>query len=299
VANPYEVSIRIVGINSFGAMFAQLTAALAGSHEGVAKLQKGLEALKPAAFAAAGAIAGIAGLKGLNVLAEHGERLVHVKQQLLAADVKGLELVEATAKAWEISGKFGLDVVHVLADIKEARMVFGSTEHAINFIEPLEKMRVVLNSVTEGSGDKLKDAVYQMARAGELKGLQTPEQYVSYFDQMTKAITASGGKVDPKAFFQATQYGRLASVGFNEEFYTRYFPSIIQEMRPSGAGTALMSMFNQGVMGHISKRGTEAWEAAGLIADPSKLIRGPAGKLLGGWQYGAVKDSAMLTQNPF
>ena len=246
-------------------MFAQLAAALAGSQVGVAGLEKGLAALKPVAVAAASAIAGLATLRGLNAVADAGEKLVHVKQQLIAADVKGLELAEATTKAWDVSGNLGLNVVHVLADIKEARMVFGSTEHAINFIEPLEKMRVVLKSVTEGSGEKLKDAVYQMARAGELKGLQTPEQFISYFDQMTKAITASGGKVNPQAFFQATQYGRLASSGFNEEFYTRYFPSIIQEMRPSSAGTALMSLFSQGAMGHLSKRGTEAWQEAGLL----------------------------------
>ena len=268
---------------------------------GIARLGKAFESLNRTSMVMGGGVAflgGAAALTAMSKMVEHGEKLVHVKQQLLAADVKGVELAEATAKAWELSRKYGMDVSHVLSDIKEARMVFGSTQHAIDFMGPLEQMRVVLNSVKDGSGNSAKDSVYDMARAGELKGLQKPEDFVRYFDGMTKAITASGGKVDPKGFFQATQYGRLASQGWDEEFYTKYLPSMIQEMRPSGAGTALMSLFGTGVQGKASIRAVKAMKAFGLIGDESRVIHNKLGDTVG-MKSGALIGSDMLTHNPF
>ena len=154
------------------------------------------------------------------------------------------DIDKATASAWKLARSNGLDVSAVMDDIKELRLPFGSTEHALEFIDPLEKMRVVLNSVQAGSGSSAADAVYKMARAGELKGLQNPEDYVSYFEGMTKAISASGGKVTPNDFAQTTKYGKLSSFGFSEDFYTRSLPTMIQTMGPTTAGQSLQSLFS-------------------------------------------------------
>jgi len=199
MSDVYSIGMKIALTNGVSSVLAVIAADMLKIEGYQKRLSDGFSGMEKALLGMGSILGGAAILGGLAAFAKHGDELVHVKQQLLAADVKGLELAQATSKAWEVSQRYGLGVANVLRDIKEARMVFGSTEHAINFIDPLEKMRVVLNSVSEGSGNKLRDSVYEMARAGELKGLQTPEQFVSYFDQMTKAITASGGKVDPKA----------------------------------------------------------------------------------------------------
>lgn len=297
----YEVFTKLSMVNGVSPVLAVLSKEILSLEGSINRLQAAFNNLNRTSLAIGGGLAlfgGTAALSGMAKMVEHGEKLVHVKQQLMAADVKGAELAEATARSWELSRRYGLGVAEVLKDIKESRMVFGTTEHAIGFIDPLERMRVVLNSVTEGSGNRAKESVYEMARAGELKGLQTPQQFVSYFDQMTKAITATGGKVDPKAYAQATQYGRLASQGWDEEFYTRYLPSMIQEMRPSGAGTALMSLFGTGVQGKVSKRALSAMIAMGLIGDMSKIERNAHGDPVG-FHPGALIGTDALTHNPF
>jgi hypothetical protein len=242
--------------------------------------------------------AGVGLLDGLGKLIEHGNDLVHVQQQLTAATQNQQQVAEATAKSWELAGRYGLKVSDVLADIKEARMVFGSTDHAMDFIDPLEKMRVVLNGMTEGSGNKAVEAVYNMAKAGELKGLTDPADFIRYFNGMTQAITASGGKVDPSAFMQATQYGRLASKGWNEEFYTRILPSMIQEMGPSQTGTALMSLFGTLAQGKVSIRSLGEMQKIGLIGDESKIIKNQQGNPKG-FNPGAIVGTDEFIKNPY
>lgn len=297
----YEVFTKLSLVNGVSPVVAIIAKDILRLEGSVNSLNKSLGNLSTK-LAIGGGLAfagGTAVLAGMADMVKHGEKLVHVKQQLMAADVKGVELSKATAEAWKLSSKYGLDVSQVLGDIKEARMVFGSTAHAIEFMDPLEKMRVVLNSVAEGKGNAAKDAVYEMARAGELKGLQDPKDFVRYFDQMTKVISASGGKIDPHAFLKATQYGRIASQGFSEEFYTQYFPSMIQTMGASQAGNALMSLMQNGAMGKAGKQGTNAWIEMGLITHPEKLHTGIKGDLSGGWDYGATENAIGQITNPF
>lgn len=297
----YEVFTKLSMVNGVSPVLAVLSKEILSLEGSINRLQAAFNNLNRTSLAIGGGLAlfgGTAALSGMSKMVEHGEKLVHVKQQLMAADVKGAELAEATARSWELSRKYGLGVAEVLKDIKEARMVFGTTEHAIGFIEPLERMRVVLNSVTDGSGNRAKESVYEMARAGELKGLQTPQEFMSYFEGMTKAITASGGKVDPKAFMQATMYGKLASAGWDEEFYTRYLPTIIQEMRPSTAGQSLMSLFGTLVQGKAAGKAVAQMDQYGLIGDPSKLFHNKAGDVTG-MQPGAIKEYQLLIKNPY
>lgn len=296
----YEVFTKISMVNNVSGVLAAVSKDVLSLEGSVGKLQAAFNSLNRTSLAIGGGLAvfgGSAALAGMSKMVEHGEKLVHVKQQLLAAGVKEGEIATSTAKAWEVAGKLGMSASNVLNDIKELRTVFGTTFDATQFIEPLEKMRIVLNAVSEGSGNEAKAAVYEMARAGELKGLQRPEDFMSFFEGMTKAISASGGMVSPKAFAQATQYGRLATKGWDEEFYTQYLPSIIQSMRPTGAGTALMSLFGTLIQGKSSKPAMEAMLSLGLITDPSKLDfnkMGPTGK----FHYGAIEQSDLLTKNP-
>lgn len=294
----WKIGVAISMSNGVSPVLAVIAADLLGLKGKVGEVEKAFSGWNLALNGTAAILAGAAILGAMGRLVEHGKELVHVQEQLGAAGVKQVEVAEATAEAWKVASQYGLKVSDVLADIKEARMVFGSTEHAMDFIEPLERMRVVLNSVSEGSGNKASDAVYQMARAGELKGLQNPGDFISYFDQMTRAVTASGGKVSPDAFLQATQYGRLASKGWGEEFYTRILPSMIQEMGPSQTGTALMSLFGTTVQGKVSKRSLGMMDDIGLIADPSKITYNKLGDPMG-MAPGAIAGSDLMIKNPY
>ncbi|MBM7045447.1 hypothetical protein [Rhizobium lusitanum] len=284
--------------NGMSPVLAVIAADLLGLKGKVNEVENAFSSWKPALMGVAAVLAGGAIIDGVVKLADHGKELVHVQQQMVAAGVNQVDVAKATADSWKVASQYGLKVSDVLADIKEARMVFGSTEHAMDFIGPLEQMRVVLNATSEGSGNKASDAVYEMARAGELKGLQNPGDFMSYFDMMTKAITASGGKVDPKGFLQATQYGRLASKGWDEDFYTKILPSMIQEMGPSQSGTALMSLFGTAVQGKVTKRSLGQMIDMGLIEDMSKIIYDGKGDPVG-FNPGAVKGTDLMTKDPY
>lgn len=247
---------------------------------------------------------GMAGTLGLHEVADGFEKVLekanelrHVQEQMNAAGMSAKEIAQATAAAWQESSKWGLSVSKVMDDIKELRLPLGTTAHAIDFIDPLEKMRVVLNSVSPGRGNESAEAVYKMARAGELKGLQNPEEFMSYFNGMTQAISASGGKITPNSFAQATQYGRMASFGWSEDFYTKSLPTLIQTMNPSGAGTALMSLYGTLAQGKVTKRALGSMQDLGLIGDPSKIILDGKGDPVG-FNPGAVKGTQELIQNP-
>ncbi|NTF67976.1 hypothetical protein [Rhizobium rhizogenes] len=294
----WKIGVAISLTNGMSPVLAVIAADLLGLKGKVGEVEKAFSSWNLALAGTVGILAGGAIIAGVAKLAEHGRELVHVQQQMVAAGVNQADIGKATADSWKVASDYGLKVSDVLADIKEARMVFGSTEHAMDFIAPLEQMRVVLNASMDGSGNKAADAVYEMARAGELKGLQTPDQFMSYFDQMTKAITASGGKVDPKGFLQATQYGRLASKGWDEDFYTKYLPSLIQEMGPSQTGTALMSLFGTTVQGKVTKRSLGQMMDLGLIEDKSKIIYDGKGDPVG-FNPGAVKGTDLMTKDPY
>jgi len=294
----WKIGVAISLANGMSPVIAVIAADLLGLKGRVGEVERAFTGWNTALMGTVGILAGTAMLAGVAKLIEHGDELVHVQQQMAAAGVNQVDVAKATADSWKVAAQYGLKVSDVLSDIKEARMVFGSTEHAMDFIGPLEQMRVVLNATTEGSGNKAADAVYEMARAGELKGLQGPDQFMSYFDMMTKAITASGGKVDPAAFLKATQYGRLASKGWDEEFYTKYLPSMIQEMNPSQTGTALMSLFGTTIQGKVSKRSLGMMEDLGLIEDQSKITFNKLGDPMG-MSPGAIKGTDLMTKDPY
>lgn len=294
----YRVGVEMTMANGLSPVLGVIMRDLIGVDKKVTDVSQGFKAWH-AALGGTLALMGAGGILGaMAKLVEHGRELVHVQEQMTAAGVTAAENAEATAKSWQVAMRFGLPMTKVLADIKELRLPFGSTEHAIDFIEPLEKMRVVLNSVSEGTGNKAKDAVYEMARAGELKGLQNPDDFVRYFDGMTKAISASGGKIDPAGYMQATQYGKIAAKGWSEEFYTQYLPSMMQELRPSGAGTALMSMYSSFLQGNSTEKSVRRMDDLGLIADQSKVHTNKQG-IITGFDPGALADSATLQTNPF
>jgi hypothetical protein len=290
----YKIGVHLSMTNGVSPVLGVIAQDLMGVDTKVKETEAGFGRWKTAIIGIGAIMAGGAILGAMGDLVHHGEELVHVQATMNTAGMTGAEIAQATAESWKLSAMYGLKVSQVAQDMKELRMVFGSTGHAIEFADPLERMRVVLNAVKEGKGNDAADAVFQMARAGELKGLIKPEDFVDYFDKMTKAISASGGKIDPLDFMSVTKYGRIGAKGWNEDFYTRELPSMMMELGPSTAGTALMSLFQSFVQGKITAPAVQALRAEGLIADESKV--NPKDK---GFRAGAIKDSDLLIRNPY
>lgn len=289
----WKIGVAISMTNGVSPVLAVIARDLLGIKASVGEVEKGFNKWSVAIGGAVAVLAGGALIDGIAKLIQHGTDLVHVQQQMASGTgVSAADVAQATAASWKEAAAYGLKVADVLSDIKEARQVFGSDAEAIKFIDPLEKMRVVLNAVSSGRGDQAHDAVYEMARAGELKGLFGSGQFAPYFDEMTKAIEASGGKVTPKDFMQFTKYAGVAGQGYSEDFYTKYAPSMIQELGASRAGNAMMSLFQAGV--RQTKGAATLWRQLGLL-DPTKVRSNGTGVSL---LPGAFVDDSLRTSNP-
>jgi hypothetical protein len=298
MADVWQIGVKIGLTNGISPVLAIIAKDFLGLKGSIKEIEQAFGAWKPAIVGAAAALAGTEILKSMADLVDHGKELVHVQEQMAAAGMGQVDVANATASAWKAAADYGLKVSSILDDTKELRMSLGSTDHAIDFTDPLEKMTVVLNAARPGAGDEARGAAYDAMRAGELKGFLSNDQFTGFVNDLTKVITASGGKVDPKSFLQATQYGRLATKGWDEEFYTKYFPSLIQEMGGSQTGTVLSSLFGTIVQGKVTKRSLQAMEDLGLIDDPSKITYDRLGDPLG-MKPGAIKGTDLFTKDPF
>ncbi|MFH7234314.1 hypothetical protein, partial [Klebsiella pneumoniae] len=78
-------------------------------------------------------------------------------------------------------------------------------------------------------------------------------------------------------FMQTTKYGKLSSMGWDQEFYTKYLPTLMQTMGASTAGTSLQSLFGTLVTGTVTKRSLTQMDELGLIGDRSKIVNGADG----------------------
>src|ERR1700730_11349973 len=101
--NVYEIFTKLTMVNGASGVIAAVAKEALSLEAGIGRINKAFSSLNATSLAIGGGL-GILGGAGtlalVNKMVEHGEKLVHVKQQLLAADVKGVELAQATAKAW-------------------------------------------------------------------------------------------------------------------------------------------------------------------------------------------------------
>ena len=132
-----------------------------------------------------------------------------------------------------------------LAAIRELRMVFGDTKDAINNMPVVQQLQAVLQNVRGGDAH---DEAYTVAKALEMKGaVKNPGQFENSADLMTRAMIASGGKVNAQDFLSSFKYGRAATIGWNDRFTYSILPTLIQEMKSSGgSGGGCVTLGNSG-----------------------------------------------------
>jgi hypothetical protein len=183
-----------------------------------------------------------------------------------------------------------------LKTIGELRMVFGSTEEAIRNANAVQRAAATMKAVNPNKDASAES--YDLARALELKGVSMdPAHFMRLTDRMVQAINASRGKITGEGFFEFTQYARGAARYLSDDFYTRVAPSLIQEMRPTSAGRAIASLYQQVIGGKMSNRAAQEWVKLGLI-DPSKVIYTKTGSVKG-VQPGGFVDAAGFMSDPY
>ena len=300
----YKVGVKISLINEVSQGLFLISRHMQQTGQQAEALKRQINSIK--LLGLAGAAIGGLGFMGLGIIGKMvkpATEYAHQLAQMNIAGMKHLEIVRATQAAWDASKTVPTTTAASnLAAIRELRMVFGDTGHAIEFMPIVQKMESVL-SVMRGSG--AHDEAYTVAKALELKGaVATPAQFTAQADAMVKAMVASGGKVGAADFLSAFKYGRTATSGWNDSFAYTILPTLIQEMKSAGGsggsggpGNALMSAFSAVVGGTVPQKALKVWQQLGLL-DPSKVVWSKVGTSKG-LKPGAIAGSEEFQANPF
>lgn len=302
----YKVAVRISLISDVARGLVNISRHLGHAHGQAANLNKELSKingllLKGGALMAAGGF----GLGMVKSTLGPAKEYTHQLQLMNAAGMKHAEIVKATSAAWDATKIAPTSsVMENLASIRELRMVFGDTKHAIENVATVQKIQGVLATVRGDEG--ARSEAYELAKALEMKGaVRDPSEFNREADMITKAIVASGGKINATDFLGAFKYGRAATAGWNNDFTYTILPTLMQEMksvRGSGAGAggpgnALMSAYAEVVGGVITQRALGTWQKLGLM-DPSKVVWSRDGHVKG-VAPGGIKGSELFQHNPY
>ena len=302
----YKIAVKISLVNNVTSGLMAMSQQFNKVHGNVTALQTQLDKIKVTMMAGAGlSAAGAFGLGMIGKTVGPAKEYAHQLALMNVAGMKHLDIVKATNAAWAASKNAPTSSASEnLASIRELRMVFGDTGHAIENMPVVQQLQAVLRDVRGGGHGR--DEAYEVAKALEMKGaVRTPEQFRGQADMMTKAIIASGGKVGASDFLGTFKYGRSATAGWSDDFTYTVLPTLIQEMKTAGGsggggggpGNALMSAYAAVVGGTIPQKSLKVWEKLGLL-DSSKIIWDKVGGAKG-VAPGGVMGSADFQANPY
>lgn len=252
-------------------------------------------ALKPlAAMAAAGGLT--MGIKG--ALGE-GAEYQHEIAAMRMAGRSAKEVAQMIAAAHKTMADVPTSTLNRnLKMLQETTLAFGGVQHAMDNLSFNMKIDSLLkNQFGEDAGGS--ELFNKLVRSIELRGGKVPNGvYQKIASGMYKAMSVSGGTVTPDEFLGFTQQASPFMRSYSDDFYTRFAPSLIQEMGGERAGTAL-NAFGMQVMGRVplgGKKLVAAWKEYGLLKPGAG---GGDNKSRAGWNFKDVIGGDLALSNPY
>lgn len=256
----WKIGVQISLANNVSPVLAVIAKDMLGLKGPIKDVENAFASWKVAALGAVGVITGSAMLGGLAKLASYGSDVNHQLELMKVAGMQNAEIQQSIAQAMKTSALVQTTTyAGNLEHIRELRYAFGNSDKANQYLTDVSQANAVLNAVKGGGSDQ----VWELVKSLEQKGLTTdPSAFMSYVNQMTKVVEATGGKVTPSQFFSTFKYGRTAMLGWDEDFITQYLPRLIQSMSGGGGsgsgtggpGNALMSAFAKSFRGRCRER---------------------------------------------
>lgn len=249
--------------------------------------------------------AGQLGLMATGAFAGHTIRrsavdaaeLGHQRALLAAGGMNAGDIAHAVESARKAAGAVpATTMADSLKAIGELRMVFGSTEHAIEHLTPVLKATAAMRAVNPAMN--AEEESYNLARALELKGVSNdPEHFTKLTDMMVQAVNASRGKITGSEFFEFTKYARGGAQRLTDDFYTRVAPTLIQELGGHSAGMALSSFRQTLVGGKMTNKASEEFAKLGLLNKKS-IIKTKTGSVKG-VRPGGLVGADLANEDPY
>jgi hypothetical protein len=168
-----------------------------------------------------------------------------------------------------------IEPTDVLAMIMKMAPVMGDKHEALHLAEPMTRMfSIMSSSLPETTAKQFHQQIIDFVRSAELSAnVLDPKHFVSYLDNVTRAIIAFQGTVTPHDFFMATRQGRASALNWSDRFLGTVVPTLIQEIGAPQAGTALMTMYQAMIGGRMTLRALNWWDELGLIAAWTPCVR--------------------------
>lgn len=298
MADVYRIGINILLQGTIQQQLATLSTQLLGLHTTAGQVTNQFNRWAVAIGGVAAVMGGSMLLGGIVKLAEHGKEVAHQLELMNTRGMDFAEIQEANAKALEVTGKvLTTTYSENLKHIQELRYAFGSTEEAMKYLEVVSKANAILNSVRGKFGGK--DEIWELVKSGEILGkTANPEEEAKFIDFVTRAVTATGGKVTPASIMSSILYGRTAALGWSDEFMGLFLPRLIQSMGGGGGGgqrgpgNALMTAFAKIIGGQVSVASANEFQALGLGVKTH--IKGAGSALLSN-----VAGRQLFLENPY
>lgn len=201
------------------------------------------------------------------------------------------------ARAMKTFGTSTRDNMNLVLDGATA---FADVHHAKMVAPMLAKMKFA-NEAMFGNeqGAENEKKFMDMLKVIEMRnGLKSEKAFKDQANIIQQVITATGGRVQPEEWLNATKRGGIAVQGLtNEAFYYKMEP-IVQMMGGHGYGNAAMSAYQNLYQGRTTQRAANNLAKFDLIGDPSKVKYNKTGDLAH-LDIGAIKGAALFKKDQF
>ena len=271
----YRIGIVLSLTNNASGVLRLFQKDLAGSEKAAASLEKAMKRIH-AATVMAGAAAGIAfGLdKALKPAMEYQNQLSKVTVQLNNQKDTALMVASAWKTAEDVLTSTPTENLKVGG---ETAFAFGDPAKAAAANAQFMKMAAIV-SVFSG-----KDGVDQAFDAGKLQELRANMGSVDGFmrgmNAMTKTVEATFGKVGPQDYYAFAKMSSPYLLKFSDQFLYNEAPTMMQDMNPSKAGTAVTTLEQFLVGGRMTKAQFKLMQEGGLLDKTASYKTDSMGKV--------------------
>jgi hypothetical protein len=247
---------------------------------------------------------GYAGLRLTENLVKPATEYTHQLNIMNMAGLTQVEIAKAVGAAWKnTSTVITTTATSNLSMLMDMRQVLqGGLPEAIQMLPIVSKIAAVMAASSEHSiSANSKTIAFDITKAMDIMGLNTPEAMEHGASMMAKVVTAFQNRINPAAMASTAFYMRQSRYGLDDAFLWGVLPSMMLERAGGGGGSggskgigpSLAAINRVTSMGIMNKKTAHWFADLGLLGGPI-LPTTTVGTVTAGLRH--QKD---WTSNPF
>lgn len=278
------VSIALSGTAEISSALGLISRDFAKANVEAKALQETLRNVKLIGFAGAITAGGVIGLDMFKSLAHAGGEYAHqlniVNMAINSHGERQADVAAMVAAAWKNTG----DVITTsatgnLKTLLDMNSVLGDTKLAIKELPMISRIQAVMQSSSESGVNKVAsdNFAFTMSKALDIVGAAkdpTGADFERQAEKMSRAITATQGRMTPAMYQSIFAYARQAKFSMDDEFKYEILPTLGLEYAQGtggagggsrGVGPGLAALNRLTVQGYTNKLAIPDLEKLGLI----------------------------------